>query len=163
MRIRLDAEVRSIAFASHRHDHLRRRGATRTGPVGRVTGLHLRDEWLPADIVVANVDAEHLYGDLLPDAARAAPGRGGPSRRRVAFVMLAGVRGTTPGIGHHNVWFCARLRGEFAQLAGGQVPADPTIYACVSSVTDPSQAPPGDENWFLLVNVPAGADVDREA
>ncbi len=37
------------------------------------------------------------------------------------------------------------------------------MYACVSSVTDPSQAPPGSENWFLLVNVPAGADIDRAA
>jgi phytoene dehydrogenase-like protein len=37
---------------------------------------------------------------------------------------------------------------------------DPTIYACVSSVTDPSQAAPGTENWFLLVNAPPGIRVD---
>jgi len=30
-------------------------------------------------------------------------------------------------------------------------------------VTDASQAPAGHENWFLLVNTPAGVDVDRDA
>ena len=39
----------------------------------------------------------------------------------------------------------------------------PTIYACVPSVSDPTQAPPGHESWFLLVNAPAGAAVDRAA
>ena len=44
------------------------------------------------------------------------------------------------------------------------MPADePTIYACVPSVSDPTQAPPGHESWFLLVNAPAGAAVDRAA
>jgi phytoene dehydrogenase-like protein len=32
----------------------------------------------------------------------------------------------------------------------------------VSSITDSSQAPPDHENWFLLVNTPAGAAVDAE-
>jgi phytoene dehydrogenase-like protein len=33
----------------------------------------------------------------------------------------------------------------------------------VSSVTDDSQAPEGDENWFLLVNAPSGGEVDPAA
>ena len=40
---------------------------------------------------------------------------------------------------------------------------DPTIYACVSAVTDPTQAPPGTENWFLLVNAPPGIRLDPDA
>jgi phytoene dehydrogenase-like protein len=40
---------------------------------------------------------------------------------------------------------------------------DPTLYGCVTSVTDPSQAPPGCESWFLLVNAAAGARVDPDA
>ena len=60
------------------------------------------------------------------------------------FVVLVGARGTTPGIEHHNVWFSGDERREFDQIARGRrCPTDPTIYACVSSVTDPSQAPPG--------------------
>jgi phytoene dehydrogenase-like protein len=127
--------------------------------VGDVVGDVVRR----CDVVVANADARHLYADLLPDRS---------ALRRVeradlstsGFVVLVGARGTTPGIAHHNVWFSDDSRAEFAELEAGRVAPQPTVYACVSSVTDPSQAPPGCENWFLLVNVPAGArlDADRE-
>ena len=121
----------------------------------RITGVELADgEVLPADIVVANVDAQHLYRDLLPRPAqlRRAERAG---RSTSGFVVLAGVSGTTPGLAHHNVWFGPDEQREFSQLTAGEFAEEPTVYACVSSVTDPTQAPPGDENWFLLVNTPA--------
>ncbi len=116
-----------------------------------------------ADVVVANVAAEVLHRDLLPDPrALARAARGG--RSLSGFVVLAGVRGTTPGQAHHTVWFPTDQAREFRQLVDEGVPADdPTIYACVPSVNDPTQAPPGHESWFLLVNAPAGAAVDRAA
>ena len=61
------------------------------------------------------------------------------------------------------MWFSGDDRAEFAALARARMADDPTIYACVSSVTDPSQAPAGGENWFLLVNVPAGIGLDADA
>jgi phytoene desaturase len=115
-----------------------------------------------ADVVVANVDAEHLYGDLLPDA-RALRRVTRAGRSSSGFVVLAGVRGTTPGLAHHTVWFPADGRAEHEQLAQGAFADDPTIYTCVSSLTDATQAPPGHENWFLLVNAPHGRGVDRLA
>jgi phytoene desaturase len=128
-----------------------------------VRGVQLADGSVAhADAVVANADATHLYRDLLPDdralrkVRRATPSTSG-------FVVCAGVRGATPGIAHHNIWFSADYRQEYDALDAGTLPADPTIYACVSSVTDPSQAPEGHENWFLLVNVPSGAEIDRAA
>ena len=33
--------------------------------------------------------------------------------------------------------------------------ADPTVYVAASSITDPTQAPAGSENWFVLVNAPS--------
>jgi phytoene desaturase len=109
-----------------------------------------------ADVVVANVDAEHLYRDLLPEPRslrriqKAEPSGSG-------FVVLCGVRGETPGRAHHSVWFSSNYAQEYADLDAGRPAAEPTVYACVSSVTDPAQAPPGHENWFLLVNAPADA------
>ena len=50
---------------------------------------------------------------------------------------------------------------ELCQLDEGAFADDPTIYTCVSSVTDARQAPAGHENWFLLVNAPHGRQVDR--
>lgn len=128
----------------------------------RVTGVELIDgSYVDAPIVVANVDARHLYDDLLAD-----PGAAKRVRRAElstsGFVLCAGVRGRTDGIGHHNVWFSDDAYQESREIDAGQLADDPTIYACVSSVTDPSQAPEGDENWFLLVNTPPGIDVDAE-
>lgn len=120
----------------------------------RGVGLANGDE-VEADAVVANVDAYHLYRDLLPHAAR---------RRRVerlgrstsAFLVLAGVRGHTEGLAHHNVFFSPDYREEFTDIFGrGRPPRDPTVYLGCSSRDDPSQAPDGYENWVLLVNVPA--------
>jgi len=147
--LRCGAEVTRLEIAG--------RGRSR-----RVTGATLGSgEVVAADVVVANVDAAQLYTDLVPDeramrrVRRARPSTSG-------IVVLAGVEGSTPEVTHHGVWFGGDDRREFDDLAAGRLAADPTIYACVSSVTDPGQAPPGCENWFLLVNAPAGAAVDAE-
>jgi phytoene desaturase len=134
-----------------------------TGTTDRVNGVLLADGTVVgADVVVANADATHLYRDLLPDdRALRAVRRAQPSTS--GFVVCAGVRGATPDIAHHSIWFSDDSRLEFDELAAGRLPDDPTIYACVSSVTDPSQAPEGCENWFLLVNAPAGARLDPAA
>ena len=132
----------------------------------RVTGVELADgSYVDGAIVVANVDADHLYADLLPNQ-RELNRVQRADRSTSGFALCLGVRDTTPDLTHHNVWFSADFQHEFHQLANGELADDPTIYACVSSVTDPSQAPPaeegGGENWFVLVNTPPGAKVDSE-
>lgn len=136
-------------------------GITASG--GAVTGVALDDgTTIASDVVVANADAEHVYHDLLPDE-RALRRVRRADRSTSGLVLIAAVRGRTPGVGHHNVWFAADDRAEFADLESGRMAQDPTIYACVSAVTDPSQAPDGAENWFLLVNTPSGARLDGGA
>ncbi len=129
-------------------------------PDGAVSGVELADgSSEPADIVVANTDAEHLYADLLPDEGALKLVRRA-KRSTSGFVLCAGVRGLTPRLQHHNVWFSDSYRAEYDQLDAGEPADDPTIYACVSSVTDPSQAPDCCENWFLLVNTPPDVEID---
>jgi len=128
------------------------------GPDGRLTGVRLASgEVVAADIVVTDVDAAHLYADLLPD-------RGGRRRVRLAgrstsgFVLLLGAAGRTEALDHHTVLFSANYREEFVDLAAGRPPSDPTIYLCAADRTDPSAAPPGHESLFVLVNVPSADD-----
>jgi phytoene desaturase len=131
-----------------------------TGATGAVSGVELDDGSIEAaDIVIANTDAEHLYADLLADKTALKQVRRA-KRSTSGFVLCVGARGFTPGLEHHNVWFSDSYRAEYDQLETGELADDPTIYACVSSVTDPSQAPDGCENWFLLVNTPPDVDVD---
>jgi phytoene desaturase len=128
---------------------------------GRVTGVRLADgQSLSADIVVADVDAQHLYADLVPNRTRLRRlSRVG--RSSSGFVLLAGVRGRTEGLAHHNVSFPESYCAEFDALFTTRRPvADPAVYVCCSSVTDHDQAPDGCENWFVLVNAPAGGTTD---
>ncbi len=129
---------------------------------GRATGVRLADdETLPADFVIANADADHLYRDLVhdPAARKAARALEKATPALSGFVMLLAVRGRTPGIHHHNVWFPAEYDGEFDAIFGpAPHPAqDPAIYACVPD--DPLMRPDDDsEAWFILVNTPRNGD-----
>lgn len=124
-----------------------------------VTGVLLADGGrVPADIVVANADATHVYQDLIavPSAARklrsATPSLSG-------FVLLLGVRGRTPDLAHHTVLFPpgdlpGSYDAEFDHVFGdpGRPVPDPTLYLSVPD--DPHVRPDDHEAWFVLVNAP---------
>lgn len=129
---------------------------------GSVTGVELADGGTePANIVVSDVDAAHLYVDLLPSPKQAKQlDKVDPSAS--AFVLCAAVRGRTDGIAHHNVLFPLHDRQEFQFLEAGQLPIDHTITATVSAVTDPGLAPPDCENWYIRVTSPPAIGIDRK-
>jgi len=121
---------------------------------GRASGVQFADGGsLPADVVVANADASHVYRDLLPQTRqlrrlrRSTPSLSG-------FVLLLGVRGRTPGLAHHNVLFPSSYDDEFDAVFGDPAApvADPTLY--ISVPDDPAIRPDGHEAWFVLVNAP---------
>ena len=128
-----------------------------------VKGVRLADgEALDADVVVANVDATHLYADLLPDRAMLRKALRAPLSSS-GFALLLGVRdregARVPA--HHEISFSPDGPGEFSQLFRARTaPRDPTVYICNTSATDPSAAPAGSASWFVLVNVPPAGDVD---
>lgn len=125
---------------------------------GRAAGVRLADDTVrEADLVVANADATHLYRDLVRDPRRRGPlralDRSTPSLS--GFSLLLAVRGRTPGIQHHNVWFPRDYDAEFDAIFDRNARAvdDPTIYACVPD--DPAMRPDAEhESWSLLVNAP---------
>lgn len=128
---------------------------------GAAVGVRVNEEVIPADIVVANADAHHLYTDLIRDPAGRKPARALAKAAPAlsGFVMLLALRGRTPGIHHHNVWFPADYDGEFDAIFGRTPHAaqDPAIYACVPD--DPAMRPNADsESWFILVNTPRNGD-----
>jgi phytoene desaturase len=122
---------------------------------GRATGVRLASgEQVPADVVVANVDALTVYRDLLPTPSRLA---GLADRSLAGFVLLLGVRGTTPSLAHHTVFFPQDYDAEFDAVFGSAArrarpAADPAVF--VTRAADPAVRPSGDEAWFVLVNAP---------
>ncbi len=119
---------------------------------GRAAGVHLGDVVIPAQAVLANVDVATVYERLLPKRWR----RQAAFEPSVSgFVLLLGVRGQSPGLVHHNLYFNSDYRAEFDDLFRRGIPSqDPTIYVTITSRADPEDAPPGRENWFVLVNAP---------
>ena len=103
---------------------------------------------VPGDWVLWNGDAAALEPD-----ARAA----GAERSLSGYVLMLGVRGRTPDLTHHTILFPGDYTAEFDDVfVRRRAVREPTLYLSVSSHTDPTQAPPDCENWFVLANAPAG-------
>ncbi|MET7399507.1 phytoene desaturase family protein [Dactylosporangium sp. NPDC005572] len=129
------------------------------------SGVRLADgTTVPADVVVANADALHVYRDLLPAVPRAAArARRLEARSLGGFVLLLGLRGRTPGLAHHTVWFPRDYDAEFDAIFDrpARPVDDPTIF--VTCADDPAVRPEGHEGWFVLVNAAPQGAVDWAA
>lgn len=123
---------------------------------GSVSGVRLADgETLAADAVIANSDAIHTFRNLVTsrEYPKTKLDRIEPSCS--GFVLLLGTRRKFDGLAHHNIFFSDDYRAEFEAIFSDLRPAaDPTVYVCATSRTDPTQAPEGCENLFVLVNAP---------
>jgi phytoene desaturase len=126
-----------------------------------VSGVRLRSgHTIGADVVVANADALQVYRDLLPTPARE---RRLAARSLGGFVLLLGLRGRTPGLAHHTVFFPADYHAEFDAVFGEPAAPVPDPAILVTCADDPAVRPDGDEAWFVLVNAaPQGAVDWRE-
>ena len=143
---------------------------------GRARGVETADGARRfADAVVCNADALGAMTSLVPVEARrrwtaARVAKIEPSTS--AFLLLLGVEGEYPQLAHHNSFLAADGEAEFAAIFDDQRPAaDPTVGVACQSVTDPTKAPPGCTNLFVMTNPPAlspqfdwtqGADAYRE-
>lgn len=130
------------------------------------TGVRLVDgRSLAADAVVSTADLHHTETSLLPRELQSYPEswwqRRTPSPG--ALLVMLGVRGDLPQLAHHTLVFTEDWEGNFADIFGepARIPDPASIYVCRPSATDPSVAPPGHENLFVLVPIPADPGIGR--
>jgi phytoene desaturase len=108
---------------------------------------------LTADIVVANSDLPYTYDSMV--------GEPYPRIEKKEFscsvvLLYLGVNRTYPQILHHNLAVSRDLRQNCDDLfVHHRMPDDPPFYLVATTRTDPSQAPPGCENLFVLVLAPS--------
>jgi phytoene desaturase len=118
----------------------------------RVAGVSTASGQLAADAVVWGGDA------LVLERLLGRPVQPVPERSLSGFALMLGLRGTTADLVHHAITFPADYDAEFDDVfVARRLVRDPTLYVSASCATDPSTAPAGSENWFVLVNAPAGA------
>ncbi|PDW01796.1 phytoene desaturase family protein [Candidatus Viridilinea mediisalina] len=124
---------------------------------GSVQGVRLASgEELPASQVIVNADPRYAYAALLPEAQNTAARLARLEPSCSGFMLFLGVNRNYPQLAHHNIFFSHDYPSEFAAIFNTHVPAaDPTIYIAATSLSDPSHAPAGHMNLFILVNTPA--------
>lgn len=134
---------------------------------GRIVSMTIDGETVEASEVVSDIDVLTLYEQILNDGQA-------PLARRYrrlppsssAMVYYWGIDCSFDQLGLHNIFFSSDYRREFEQIHRyAQLPSEPTIYVNITSKMTPSDAPAGQENWFVLINAPPhdGRDWESEA
>jgi phytoene desaturase len=135
----------------------------------RVTGLRTDRGVHTADAVLASADYHHVEQALIPDPAlRQHSPRYWASRTMSPSSLLfyLGIEGDLGQLPHHALFFDEDMdRHMDAVYRTPRWPDAPLFYVLNPSVTDPSLAPPGSSNVFLLIPLAPGledSDAERE-
>jgi 1-hydroxycarotenoid 3,4-desaturase len=129
---------------------------------GRASGVRLASgEAIAADIVICNGDPSALAtGRFGESAMRAVPAIPPAKRSLSALVWYAHAETRGAPLTHHNVLFSRDYAREFADIAVGRTPTEPTVYVCAIDRGADYHAPPlqGRERLQIIVNAPADGD-----
>lgn len=115
------------------------------------------------DALIGAADYHHIETSLLPNYARRYSASYWNSRVMAPGCLLyyVGLNKRIDGIRHHSLFFDTEFSVHGAEIyKDPQWPSDPLFYVCAPSVTDPSVAPEGCENLFLLIPVASGLQND---
>lgn len=122
---------------------------------GKVQGVWLDSGFVPAEIVVSDVDIHRFYSTLLPEPKRLAK-LNKEERSSSALIFYWGMKGISAELDVHNIFFSARYEEEFEYLfRRKEIFDDPTVYIYISSKYNKTDAPEACENWFVMINAPA--------
>ncbi|WP_129718168.1 1-hydroxycarotenoid 3,4-desaturase CrtD [Pedobacter sp. SYP-B3415] len=128
----------------------------------KVAGVSTGTGFHRAEAVISNLDIWFTYRKLLKNTP--APEKLlSQQRSSSALIFYWGINRQFDTTGLHNIFFSADYRAEFEAIWNdGRITADPTVYVNISSKLLPADAPPGSENWFVMINVPAANGQDWE-
>jgi phytoene desaturase len=132
---------------------------------GQARGVQTKAGYFAADVVVGGADYHHVEQHLLDEPYRRYSERYWDKRTMAPSSLLfyLGVNKRIPGLLHHNLFFDEDFTQHAVDIYDKpRWPERPLFYACVPSVTDPTVAPEGCENIFLLVPLAPGLDDTEE-
>ncbi len=130
---------------------------------GRISAIEVNGERLASDAVLAACDYHHTDQVLLRENDRSYSRNYWKSRTMSPSSLLfyVGLSKKIPGLRHHNLFFDESFGPHADSIYGTPAwPDKPRFYACCPSVTDPSVAPEGMENLFLLI--PAATNLQSD-
>ena len=132
---------------------------------GIAKGVQTHTDYFEADVVIGAADYHHLDQKVLEPAQRNYTAQYWDKRKLAPSCLLyyVGLNKRLKNAVHHTLFFDTDF-GLHAQEIYTQPkwPSNPLFYASVPSVTDPSVAPAGCENLFLLIPIAPGIAGDTE-
>lgn len=128
---------------------------------GVAIGVEAKNQKIYADIIVSNADYAHMERDLLEKEDRSYSDKYF-ERAKIApsgFVIFLGLKKKIPKLIHHNLFLENDWNQHFETIFETPAwPNAPSYYISCPSKTDPSVAPEGHENIFILVPVASGLE-----
>jgi phytoene desaturase len=133
---------------------------------GKAIGVQTNQGKFLADVVVGAADYHHVESNLLEAPYRQYTEQYWDKRKMAPSCLLyyIGLNKRIPNMRHHTLFFDTDFELHSQEIyTHPQWPKNPLFYASAPSVTDPSVAPDGYENLFLLIPVAPGLTGDDEA
>jgi len=131
----------------------------------QVEGVYVNDDFYSADFVVSSADYEHTERKILGEKY-ANYSAAYWNKRLLApssLLFYLGLSKKLEGLKHHNLFFDESFDVHAHDIYDQpRYPDKPLFYSCVPSKTDPSVAPDGMENLFLLLPLAAGLADSQE-
>lgn len=118
-----------------------------------------------ADIIVAGADYHHIDQQLLPENYRNYSPNYWDKRVMAPSSLLfyLGINKKLDNLLHHNLFFDRDFGPHAKEIYETPMwPSDPLFYVSATSKTDPTVAPEGHENVFLLMPVAPGLEDNEE-
>ncbi len=129
-------------------------------PNGRATGvLAATGETLQADAIVGAADYHHIESQLLQPQLRQYSERYWQTRTMAPSCLLyyIGVGKRLRNMLHHTLFFDEDFGRHAREIyETPRWPEKPLFYTSAPSLTDPSVAPPGKENLYILIPIAPG-------
>ena len=132
---------------------------------GKAVAVETDTDRYEADVVLSTADYHHTETALLEEKDVSLPQRYW-SKRVVApsmFIVYLGMKRRLTNLEHHNLYFAPDWNDHFSTIFDTPSwPEKPCFYLSCISKTDPTSAPEGGENVFLLVPTAPGLADDDE-
>ncbi|HAA13949.1 MAG TPA: phytoene desaturase [Cytophagales bacterium] len=127
--------------------------------------VHTAKGTFEADIVVAGADYHHVDAQLLDPKYRNYSEKYWDNRTMApgSLLFYLGVNKKLDNLLHHNLFFDKDFGPHAHEIyTDPKWPTEPLFYVSVTSKTDPTAAPEGHENVFLLMPVAPGLEDTEE-
>lgn len=120
----------------------------------KATGIQTDSKQLNYNVILCNMDIVSAYRYLLSDEKQPERLLAQP-KSSSALIFYWGINKQFSSLGLHNIFFSKSYKDEFDCIFNKRaVNNDPTVYVNITSKLKKSDAPPGCENWFTMINVP---------